>query len=339
MSDQHFPGSGALTSGWSAPVCASCGRPKPTTGAAECCGSTGPTPTSTTTFERSDSTVGCLTPWPEMGEAMRVYDAATGKPTVKPHNILIFTIQDTRAMEKAQNGMGVAEGNVAYTLDQTGAQGVAIVTEKQDRSLKDGVPTSSRIYDAEAGVAPTLQAANSPNRGGTDGPIVLTNPNQSTSSAADSRAKTSPSPESEQDSPETDPGSFSSSPESQMSFDQLGSSLKTSLGSSPLPTDETWESFSQRWAKSGMAAHGQFTTLATSESPNDAVECLLSDVLETTVPERYALSARAARGILRRADARGKTLPPELEEALRAITTASSEPSSGEAGSEPGTTD
>jgi hypothetical protein len=45
----------------------------------------------------------------------------------------------------------------------------------------------------------------------------------------------------------------------------------------------------------------------------------LSDVLETTVSERYALSARAAKGILRRADARGRTLPRELEQALREL--------------------
>jgi hypothetical protein len=45
----------------------------------------------------------------------------------------------------------------------------------------------------------------------------------------------------------------------------------------------------------------------------------LSDVLETTVSERFALSARAARGILRRANARGKSLPSELESALTAL--------------------
>jgi hypothetical protein len=134
-----------------------------------------------------------------------------------------------------------------------------------------------------------------------------------------SRAKTSPSPASEPDSQVSAQDSSLSLPESQMSFDQLGSSLRTSLGSSPLPTDETWESFSQRWPKSGMASAGEWSTLDTSESPNDAVECSLSDVLETTVSERYALSARAARGILRRADARGRTLPPELEQALKGL--------------------
>jgi hypothetical protein len=104
-----------------------------------------------------------------------------------------------------------------------------------------------------------------------------------------------------------------------MSFDHVGSSLRTSLGSSPLPTEETWESFSQRWPKSGTAFPGGWSTLGSSESPSDAVECLLSDVLEMTVSERFALSARAAKGILRRADARGKTLPVELEQALREL--------------------
>jgi hypothetical protein len=41
--------------------------------------------------------------------------------------------------------------------------------------------------------------------------------------------------------------------------------------------------------------------------------------LETVVSERYALSARAARGILRRASVRGRALPPELSAALEAL--------------------
>jgi hypothetical protein len=41
--------------------------------------------------------------------------------------------------------------------------------------------------------------------------------------------------------------------------------------------------------------------------------------LETgDVPQRYYLSAKACRGILRRADNRGKTLPPKLLQALEA---------------------
>lgn len=142
-----------------------------------------------------------------------------------------------------------------------------------------------------------------------------------TSSQADSPARTSPSPESEEDLQASAQDSSLSSPESQMSFDQIGFSLRMSLGSSPLPTDETWESFSQRWPKSGTALAGEWSTLDTSEFPSDAVECSLSDVLETTVPQRYALSARAAKGILRRANARGKKLPPPLEAALHQTAT------------------
>lgn len=51
---------------------------------------------------------------------------------------------------------------------------------------------------------------------------------------------------------------------------------------------------------------------------SDAVACLLSDTLETTGDhlQRYCLSQRACAGILRRADKRGKKLPPLLQEAL-----------------------
>jgi hypothetical protein len=46
----------------------------------------------------------------------------------------------------------------------------------------------------------------------------------------------------------------------------------------------------------------------------------LSDVLETgEVPQRYFLSATACKGILRRADKRGKELPAALKSALLAV--------------------
>jgi hypothetical protein len=52
--------------------------------------------------------------------------------------------------------------------------------------------------------------------------------------------------------------------------------------------------------------------------PNDAAVCSLSQVLEQgSIPSKYFLSARACAGILRRAEARGKTLPDELLSALR----------------------
>jgi hypothetical protein len=58
--------------------------------------------------------------------------------------------------------------------------------------------------------------------------------------------------------------------------------------------------------------------LNTSEFHNAAVECSLSDVLETQGDhlKKYSLSPKAAQGILRRANRREKTLPPQLQQAL-----------------------
>ncbi|SUF22572.1 DNA-cytosine methyltransferase [Pseudomonas putida] len=54
--------------------------------------------------------------------------------------------------------------------------------------------------------------------------------------------------------------------------------------------------------------------------PNDAAVCSLSQVLEQgSIPSKYFLSAKACAGILRRAEARGKTLPAPLMHALKAV--------------------
>ncbi|PBK06273.1 hypothetical protein CNQ84_00755 [Pseudomonas abyssi] len=54
--------------------------------------------------------------------------------------------------------------------------------------------------------------------------------------------------------------------------------------------------------------------------PNDAAVCSLSQVLEEgSIPQRYFLSPKACAGILRRAEARGKTLPDQLLRALVAV--------------------
>ena len=75
-----------------------------------------------------------------------------------------------------------------------------------------------------------------------------------------------------------------------------------------------------RWSKAGMGSPTECLTLSISEWPKDAAVCSLSDVLETQlVPQRFFLSATACRGILRRADKRGKTLPVRLQEALLAV--------------------
>jgi hypothetical protein len=48
--------------------------------------------------------------------------------------------------------------------------------------------------------------------------------------------------------------------------------------------------------------------------------CSLSDILETgDVPQRFFLTPKACAGILRRAEKRGKELPPQLRHALDAV--------------------
>src|SRR6185437_2139035 len=64
--------------------------------------------------------------------------------------------------------------------------------------------------------------------------------------------------------------------------------------------------------------------LATSECRSADGECSssetrLADVLEPSAPQRFYLSARAATGILRRTSKRGRTLPLDLDAALRTL--------------------
>jgi len=85
-------------------------------------------------------------------------------------------------------------------------------------------------------------------------------------------------------------------------------------------TGEQWVPSSGRWLNSGMASPTECWTLSTSESPSAAVVSSLSDVLETG-PHllKYCLSPKAAVGILRRAERRGRTLPGALMQALEAV--------------------
>ena len=64
---------------------------------------------------------------------------------------------------------------------------------------------------------------------------------------------------------------------------------------------------------------GGCSTHNTSESLRDADVSSLSEVLEMNAPDKYSLSVKACRGILRRAEKRGKELPPMLREALEEV--------------------
>ena len=61
---------------------------------------------------------------------------------------------------------------------------------------------------------------------------------------------------------------------------------------------------------------GEYWTLNTGVSPSEERESSLSQILQDDPPSKYYLSRIACLGILRRAEARGKALPPQLREAL-----------------------
>src|ERR1700721_3679386 len=78
-----------------------------------------------------------------------------------------------------------------------------------------------------------------------------------------------------------------------------------------------------------MGAPTEFLTLNISEYPSDGVASSLSDILETgELPQRYYLSGTACRGILRRAEKRGKELPEALRSALLAVASQTQRPPS-----------
>jgi len=95
---------------------------------------------------------------------------------------------------------------------------------------------------------------------------------------------------------------------------------RTSPESCPLMVGGHLAPSSGRWQNSGTGGPTESWTLSTLEYPSAGVASSLSDILETgDVPQRYFLSATACRGILRRAAARGRMLPPHLVEALMAV--------------------
>src|SRR3990167_2900398 len=138
-----------------------------------------------------------------------------------------------------------------------------------------------------------------------------------TSSAEVSPAKTLASPDAGLGflAPEAD--SSMSLPESWARYVQSGYSWKMFQGFYPQTGVTISASSSTPFRGSGMAFRGEYLTQDTSESPSAAVESTLSEVLETSVPQRFYLSPKAAAGILRRAERRGKKLPRRLEQALQ----------------------
>lgn len=119
--------------------------------------------------------------------------------------------------------------------------------------------------------------------------------------------------------PDTSSGKTSQAPFPQTVDEILLSWLGLSLGASStyqLVGGEMPELLSERTGSS----NGACWMRSSSEWRSGAVVCSLSSILETgPVEARYFLSQRACSGILRRAENRGKNLPPQLLQALQQV--------------------
>ncbi len=102
---------------------------------------------------------------------------------------------------------------------------------------------------------------------------------------------------------------------------------KTFLDSSAPTADELLLVYSPGWQNQGRwTLRGQCWTHSGSESRNAAAVCSLSQILEESAPPKYWLSPKAARGILRRAEKRGRELPEQLRLALTLVARAAETP-------------
>src|SRR4030066_1332507 len=103
-------------------------------------------------------------------------------------------------------------------------------------------------------------------------------------------------------------------------FAPVGWSGRTCLESCRRNKDGILAPSSGRWLNSGMGGPTESLTLNILEYPSGGVAGSLSDILETgDLPQRYYLSATACRGILRRAEKRGRELPEQLRKAVESV--------------------
>lgn len=222
------------------------------------------------------------------------------------------------------------------------------LTSIQDVLFQPPTPPSSPVSEDSIWGSSALDGAPSPSQrsshtlapnwpsGGPESPTSVTSrPSspargpQPRSGQAASLAKTSLTPASEQASTESDPSSPSRSSTLWDSTSLPSSSLRTSWDSSPVISPETWLDSPPKLPTGGMGWRGGYLIAATSEcrSADDAsswsvcesLATTLTDVLQPTAPEQYFLSPHAARGILQRAGRRGRSLPPELDQALSSV--------------------
>lgn len=91
---------------------------------------------------QSGSEANCLTPWPEMGEAMRIYDRETYSPPVKPHSVLISSAEDSpvRTSPSQESGPDSPENAQDSSLRQP--ESLTLFSETEDGFLLRMFPDS-----------------------------------------------------------------------------------------------------------------------------------------------------------------------------------------------------
>ena len=82
----------------------------------------------------------------------------------------------------------------------------------------------------------------------------------------------------------------------------------------PIPRPKSWGRAGAIMDNSLSLSRGECLMLSIGESPSVERECSLSAILQEEVDPKYFLSPTCCTGILRRVRAKGRSLPPELEE-------------------------
>jgi hypothetical protein len=268
---------------------------------------------------------------------------AGGKAARTATAVVAFTQnqrEEVRDLGETAAMLSAESGSHQETLLATGFSTSGYGATEEEETMPTLMASAAELSNQVQGVtvAPPLTESwgNNGGTGGFDGrDEAIMALASSTSSAEGSPARTSPSPGSGPASPGSEADSSSSSHESLSLFDPDGFSSRTYPVSSLATAVGTSESCLPRWPSSGTAWPGGLSTHASSECRSVAGECSssepsLTEILEPprSVPERYSLSARAARGILRRAQKRGRILPPHLLDALTTVASRTpSEPS------------
>ncbi len=142
---------------------------------------------------------------------------------------------------------------------------------------------------------------------------------QSTLFAPASPVKTSPWLENAKDWQENEQAYSSSLNELCLNFNRNGLSLKMYPGSYLQMSEGTLPQSLDGWGNAGIFKPTGSLILNIGESHSEEDECSLPDILEDQVPSKYYLSPKACRGILRRAEKRGRELPRQLQDALEAV--------------------